>query len=262
LISRTVRSLVPVLLLSVVALLGTLLVAVTVEAVPPQPFSPYGTVTVNGENVPEGTPIGAWCGGVQQQEAGSLLFEGDSVYYMDVPGYDKDNPSGGGCLAGEVVTFTITLGQDVLQADQEVVWTTGDGEVNLTAFQPWPVLDVEKWTNGQDADQPPGPFLEAGESVTWTYVVSNTGNVTLTQVAVVDDKEGEVVCPKTTLVAGDWMVCTALTGTAVSGRYANLVTASGLYESTVWGDRPASDSDWSHYYNSFVIYLPLVVRNS
>lgn len=261
LISRIVRRLVKVAPVGLLLLLATLLLAVVVEARPPLPFSPYGTVKVNDENVAEGTAVGAWCGGVQYAEAGSMVFEGDSVYFMDVPGDDSETPAKDGCVQGEVVTFTITIGQMVLDVEQDAEWAEGtDLELNLTAFQPQPTLDVEKWTNGQDADDPPGAFIGAGEMVTWTYQVTNTGNVPLTQVVVVDDQEGDVACPKATLAIEERMTCT-LTGTATAGSYTNLVTVTGLYESTVFGDLPASDIDWSHYYNGFSVYLPLVVRS-
>ena len=34
-------------------------------------------------------------------------------------------------------------------------------------------IDVEKATNGQDADQAPGPEIPVGDPVTWTYGVTN-----------------------------------------------------------------------------------------
>ncbi len=59
-----------------------------------------------------------------------------------------------------------------------------------------PAIDVEKATDGQDADLPPGPTLSAGDPVTWTYVVTNVGNVTLSNVAVTDDQGETVTCPR------------------------------------------------------------------
>ena len=44
-----------------------------------------------------------------------------------------------------------------------------------------PAIVIEKATNGEDADTPTGPMVEVGDPVTWTYVVTNTGNVTLTE---------------------------------------------------------------------------------
>jgi uncharacterized repeat protein (TIGR01451 family) len=39
-------------------------------------------------------------------------------------------------------------------------------------------IDIQKSTNGKDADAAPGPLIPVGNSVDWTYVVTNTGNVT------------------------------------------------------------------------------------
>ena len=93
---------------------------------------------------------------------------------------------------------------------------------------PNPAIDIEKATNGEDADLPTGPQVTVGSTVTWTYVVTNTGNTALTSVAVVDDKEGAITCPKNTLAVGETMTCTKQ-GIAQLGQYANIakVTAIG-----------------------------------
>ena len=38
-------------------------------------------------------------------------------------------------------------------------------------------IDIEKFTNGVDADDPAGAEIPVGDPVTWTYVVTNPGNV-------------------------------------------------------------------------------------
>jgi hypothetical protein len=118
---------------------------------------------------------------------------------------------------------------------------------------------LEKRTNGEDADQAPGVLIPVGEAVHWTYAVTNTSNVPVANVSVIDDQGATVSCPKTELEPGESMVCTAA-GIAVAGQYANLGTAVATPP-----DGPAvSAQDWSHYFgfnpNSF-IYLPLVLRN-
>jgi hypothetical protein len=103
---------------------------------------------------------------------------------------------------------------------------------------------LTKQTNGESADAPPGPYLSVGQEVTWTYAVTNTGNVTLTAVVVTDDQGVEVSCPGTRLGPGAGMVCGA-TGTAALGQYTNLgrVTASAL-----GGLETVSAEDRSHYF--------------
>ncbi len=118
-------------------------------------------------------------------------------------------------------------------------------------------LDLEKLTNGVDADDPPGPAIEVGEPVTWTYQVTNEGNVTLTEVLVTDDQGVDVTCPDETLVPGEAMECTAH-GIATDGLYENLGTATGHF-----GDSDVWDIDLSHYAGGGVVkrlYLPIAMR--
>ncbi len=107
-----------------------------------------------------------------------------------------------------------------------------------------PVIEIQKATNGIDADDPPGPMVQVGEPVGWTYMVSNTGNITLTAITVVDDQAGVIPsCPSDILEPQGAMECTA-SGVAVEGQYANLGTATGT---PIVGD-PVDDSDPSHYF--------------
>ncbi|MBN2113271.1 MAG: hypothetical protein JW785_03995, partial [Acidimicrobiia bacterium] len=86
---------------------------------------------------------------------------------------------------------------------------------------PNPAIDIEKATNGEDADLPTGPQVRVGSTVTWTYVVTNTGNTALTDVVVADDKEGSITCPQDRLAVGESMTCTEQ-GIAQVGQYANV----------------------------------------
>jgi uncharacterized repeat protein (TIGR01451 family) len=105
-------------------------------------------------------------------------------------------------------------------------------------------IDIEKATNGDDADAATGPYIAVGDPVTWTYVVTNTGNTLVTNVSVVDDQGVTVDClGQVTLAAFASMTCTA-TGTATVGQYSNLGTVTG--DST--GNGPVTDSDPSHYF--------------
>lgn len=120
-----------------------------------------------------------------------------------------------------------------------------------------PEIRVEKATNGQDADGEPGPYVAAGSTVTWTYVVTNPGNVALGSVQVNDD-QGVTV----TFTGGDtngngllditetWTF--QATGTATAGQYANLATATGNPVEDDGSDIPGlenvTDTDPSHYF--------------
>jgi len=103
-------------------------------------------------------------------------------------------------------------------------------------------IDIEKSTNGQDADLPPGPNLTPGDPVSWAYVVTNTGAVALSNVTVSDDQGVAVSCPTASLAVGELMTCTG-SGIATAGQYGNIGTATG---DPLTG--PAvSNTDPSHY---------------
>ncbi|MGC9350384.1 MAG: DUF7507 domain-containing protein, partial [Sulfurovum sp.] len=110
-------------------------------------------------------------------------------------------------------------------------------------FAEAPAIDIEKSTNGQDADTPTGPIGVTGNIVTWTYTVKNTGDVTLSGIVVNDSEEGVISCPQNTLIPGENMVCTK-TGTAGVGQYENNATATGNSPTGAG----VGDSDPSHYF--------------
>jgi uncharacterized repeat protein (TIGR01451 family) len=52
-------------------------------------------------------------------------------------------------------------------------------------------------------------LADAGETIQYSFVLTNTGNVTLSSVGVSDRKAGPVTCPTTTLAVGASTTCTA-----------------------------------------------------
>ena len=145
---------------------------------------------------------------------------------------------------------------EVSQSAEPAHRAHGDGKVgDLIPGQPGKVFDqscraaaagasvqVVKSTNGQDANEAPGPTIAVGSPVTWTYVVTNTGTAPLTSVAVVDDRNVTVTCPGTTLAIGQSMTCTG-TGVAIAGQYRNVGTVTA---SSATGQ--VTDTDASHYF--------------
>jgi len=113
-----------------------------------------------------------------------------------------------------------------------------------------PALQLTKYTIGFDADgvNDTRPLLRNGDAVTWTYVVTNVGNVALNPVVLSDDVEGAITCPQSNLAVGASMICTKV-GVAQLGR----VDAAGLYTNTavVTGTPPSgpvvTSSNPSHY---------------
>ena len=111
-------------------------------------------------------------------------------------------------------------------------------------FGAQPSIHIEKHTNGLDADASPGPYVPEGSTVTWEYIVSNDGNLALSNVSVTDDQGVSISCPQTSLEVGEQMTCSA-SGTAAAGQYANIGTASANPPGGLAG---VSDTDPSHYF--------------
>ena len=108
-------------------------------------------------------------------------------------------------------------------------------------------IDIEKSTNGEDADVAPGPALPRGATVNWTYTVRNVGNYPIDTWSVVDDQEGVINCPKIVLVpGGPAAICTKL-GVATEGQYRNVALVSAPNPA---GGVPATDTDPSHYFGA------------
>ncbi len=108
-----------------------------------------------------------------------------------------------------------------------------------------PSISIDKTTNGSD-----GLNIPVGAAVSWAYQVTNSGNVTLTDVTVTDNQvaASAINCGGSSnvipsLAPGATVTCTA-TGTAVAGTYTNTGTATGTTPSS----RSVQASDDSSYY--------------
>ncbi len=101
-------------------------------------------------------------------------------------------------------------------------------------------LDFTMTTNYQDSPSAPGESLALGASVNWTYILTNTGSVTLTNIAVTDDTNG-VVGTIASLAAGATDSLTA-SGNAISGLY-----AGGASFTTIYNGKEVTGSDASYY---------------
>jgi hypothetical protein len=108
------------------------------------------------------------------------------------------------------------------------------------AFVPAPAIDIEKHVNGEDADEAPGPTILEGDPVTFDFIVTNTGNVALTDVEVVDDQLGPL-CGVGSLGVGGTFTC-SFTVLAVVGLHTNIGTVTGSYNGN-----PVTDNDPANY---------------
>ncbi|MCB0187239.1 MAG: choice-of-anchor E domain-containing protein, partial [Caldilineaceae bacterium] len=168
---------------------------------------------------------------VSYTDADSLaFFTGDGAIDMTIRTTSRSRATGSGNLA---LSFSTSAG----------------AAITITYFIAHPAIQLEKATNLEDADQLPGPLLRPGEAVTWTYVVTNIGDVPLVDLTLVDDKEGIIIgdCPQNSLDIAESMVCTH-DGTAQSGQYTNTATVTGDVPAIYPGEpRRVSDVDPSHY---------------
>ncbi|MEZ4732233.1 MAG: SdrD B-like domain-containing protein [Caldilineaceae bacterium] len=149
--------------------------------------------------------------------------------------------------------------------------TPGGSVLNFTNpshyFGVNPDIQLIKYTNGEDADTIPGPSIAEGEMVTWSYVITNTGNVALTDITLSDDVEGEITCPATDLAVGAGMTC-LWTGTAISGQYTNTAIVTGTpdiptnptpdlpgYPTPPIPNDPVTDTNPSHYFGQQLVTI-------
>lgn len=117
-------------------------------------------------------------------------------------------------------------------------------------------IAVEKRINGEVTESAPGLTLAVGDTVTWTYAVTNNGSLPLGPVRVQDVEStpasvagsapGTVVHEETiaSIPPGETVTLTA-SGTARAGLYRNTVTATVPYPSAPDGSISAADE--AHY---------------
>ncbi|MDT8435023.1 MAG: hypothetical protein RQ731_09750, partial [Anaerosomatales bacterium] len=99
---------------------------------------------------------------------------------------------------------------------------------------------IVKLTNGAD-----GEYIPVGAPITWSYQVTNTGNVTITDIVVTDDIEGPI--GTIDVLASGESDTLEHEGIAVEGEYENVGTAVG---NPPTGDDVVEDSDDSSYFGS------------
>ena len=209
--------------------------------------------------------------------------------------YDDLSGTGSGISGGESHIFTfhaqIKDYKDLPVGAKDIVNTgtmTYAGETeDLIAGVPIDYeasIEIEKATNGEDADTGPGPSIVEGETVTWTYTIKNTGKVDLANVNLEDDKLGDVDANANVVLVesgvlgepgsdsdgilsvGETWVYT-LTGVAEAGQYQNLgtVTADAVYadgETLIDDVDPVTDEDPSHYNGIAAEYGIAIVKEA
>jgi hypothetical protein len=220
---------------------------------------------ISGTQFNAGTRVVVWTGKAGKPSAspapGTFLSQADAMIF-DEPGALRN-----GSHRQILPTQTLTLadlgvsqpfGWVDLQTDTEVFVASQYGastglSLGVLAYclpqqlppPPGTGIHLRKLTNGDDANQAPGPLIHVGDPVLWQYIVENTGNVDLTGVQVTDDQGEQVTCPGTTLAAGATMTCTAH-GIAVACQYANVGTVRARRPDGV----EITADDISHYFGN------------
>jgi hypothetical protein len=93
------------------------------------PSSFYGTIQVDSANIEPGTSIKALIQNQVIAEGFTLMYEGASVYTINVPGDDNETPEVDGGREGEQIFFEV----GGLVAEQTGTWHSGTNvELNLT----------------------------------------------------------------------------------------------------------------------------------
>ncbi len=96
---------------------------------------------------------------------------------------------------------------------------------------------------GDDADTPPGPTANLGDTIQWTYVVTNTGNTPLENAVVSDDVLG-FVCNIPYLAQGDSESCVA---TGLADQFGQYVNEGDVVAHSPQGVE-VFDTDPAHYF--------------
>ncbi len=103
-------------------------------ALPPLPSSFYGKIKVGGWNVAVGTQVTAVINGVQYAYANSVLYNGETVYTLDVAGDDPATPAIEGGVTGDTIIFYF----DGKPAQETALWQSGiNVRFDLTGGSEW-----------------------------------------------------------------------------------------------------------------------------
>ena len=167
-----------------------------------------------------------------------------------VSGYTITETQPAGYLDGldAVGTQGGTLGNDVISNIALPAGVSGVSN-NFGELPMLPGIQLVKLTNGTH-----DPNVPVGDPVTWTYDVTNTGNVALSGIAVSDDQgvipvyqSGDI--NSNGLLDGNEMWVYTASGVATAGQYANTGTAMGTATDTTGTVHVmVSTTDVDHYF--------------
>jgi uncharacterized repeat protein (TIGR01451 family) len=133
------------------------------------------------------------------------------------------------------------------------IQTLGDrnaanNQASVATFVAVPQITLRKLLNGQVEASPPGPEIEQGASITWSYQITNTGNVSLTALSLQDDRIPALACLEGSLpdplLPGVTVTCT-VPDRAALGDYRNTAIVSAV--PTLGVSTPVTATAVGHY---------------
>ena len=154
------------------------------------------------------------------------------TFTTPLSGPDSTSNSDAGFPLGFTAPFTLTVGKVITSIDV--------GLLQLPAG-----LSLAVAANGAATDAQ-GPTLLGGSAISWRYDVTNTGQVTLTKIAVLDENFSQVTCPSKELIPNATMTCTAQ-GQAISGIYSSRIRVNSVNSAVLAGDDTVSFSLLASY---------------
>ena len=155
------------------------------------------------------------------------ILDLDETWVFELPGVATPGPYVNNAVATGTAPDTVNPDGSINPG----VDVTDENPANHYGFTTG--IDIVKSVNGEDANVAPGPLVDIGDEVSWTYDITNTGNTWLTGVTVGDDQGVTVTCPATVLApagdadGADTMTCTGGPEAAPAGQYTNIGTATG-----------------------------------
>ena len=155
-------------------------------------------------------------------------FKIPNDFTITAQGLGDENKNSDVDKAGKTEKFILDIGQNITSIDMGLYPTAV------------PKIAIETSTNGVDADKPTGPEIPYNEKIIWKYVVTNRGNVPLSNIIVTDNRVGKI-CTIVTLDVGKSKSCIK-NGLATTGLYSNTGKVVGEYN----GNK-VSDEDPTHY---------------
>jgi len=184
------------------------------------PLSTTETRTTAGAGAGEG--VGTYSFGDLPPGSYEVEFTRPDGYRFTATGGDSDvDPS-----TGRVVLVPLTSGVSDLSIDAGVYRlepSVTDPDPPMPEV-PAPLLVLVKTASGKAP-------VKAGDAISYSFLVWNRGNVTLSRVSVADPKAGAVSCPGTVLAPEGSMTCAASYGAsaadAKAGEVANTATVTG-----------------------------------